>query len=306
MANETTYALFSDPLLAEQLATEMIMLLSDREQLPAHDALLYAGDLAGRGSATLKVSQLGLDGYELPASTAEGVAVANSLISTDKFTLTIGRFSKSYKPTDLVRMLSPDGSLNLAMLAQDAMLGRSYRLVDLVANVIDGYTAVVEDSGIDMTVEHHLAAKATLELAGAQGRPLAVYHSRQWADLMLDLQLNGGGAIVYNPANPALLAKFGNGYKGDLAGVDVFVTNRVPTANAGADRAGGMFVRGGVAWADATVSVEDPANQISLGGKVLLERARDAHAASTAFVSHTYLSAALGEDARGVSIITDA
>ena len=90
-------------------------------------------------------------------------------------------------------------------------------------------------------------------------------------------------------------------------GADVFTSTYVPTANSSADRAGGVFGRGAIVWADGTIVNDDPTGQsMVIGGKILFERARTAKSGLTAYVSHRYLGAAEGVDLCGVSIITDA
>ena len=119
---------------------------------------------------------------------------------------------------------------------------------------------------------------------------------------------NSGGAIQYDPMSAALIpTRGGLGFQGTLAGVDVFTSTRIPTANAGADRGGGMFGRGAVGFATGDITTDDPSGQsLVLGGKVLFERSRTAKSGLTAYVSHVYLGVSEMIDLAGVSIITDA
>ena len=66
-----------------------------------------------------------------------------------------------------------------------------------------------------------------------------------------------------------------------------------------------MFGISGVVWCDGDVSVEDPANQAVLAGKVLYERQRVVAGGTTKYASHRYLGVSKGNDSAGVSIITD-
>ena len=83
-------------------------------------------------------------------------------------------------------------------------------------------------------------------------------------------------------------------------------TTRVPTANAGADRAGGMFGGGAIIWADGTIPGEADPNQLMIGDKILFERVREGRAGLTAYVTRKFLGFSEGIDAAGASLITDA
>lgn len=307
MANETTYSSLSDTRLSEVLGAEYDLLLASRTALPNHPALLHGGSITGRGSNVIKRALYGLDGYDLPASTGDGTAVANTVLTDDSATVTVARYSKAYAPTDLAVGTDPFAALNPQRLAQDALVSSNQELVALVAALMGGFSTVVGSSGVNLTVENFLDAKAALDIADAEGRAIAMLHPRQWHDLLNDLALNTGGGIVYTPATEEMLRMRGNGYQGVFAGVDVWTSTRIPTANASADRAGGMFVRGAMQWADMETAplVTNPNEQLAVGN-VLFERARDAHAGATAWVTHTYLGVAEVQDGAGVAIITDA
>lgn len=306
MANETTYSVLSDSRTSEILTTEFVRLYAARDALPQHPALMYLGSVEGEGSLTKKVPQLGLDGYDLLASTGEIAEVGNTEITDGSVTVTVARYSKSYEPSDIARMTDAQGVLNPTRLAVDAAISASQTLVNLVAALMGGFSTVVGTSGSDMTVQNFLDAKRALQNANVDGELLAILHPQQWNDFIQDLALNSGGGVQYLPATAEQLARMGNGYKGKFAGVDVFTTTRVPTANAGADYAGGMFGRGAVAWADGIPPIDLPQQQFRIGDRVLFEIDRTARKALTGFVSHRYLGVSEVLDSGGVSIITDA
>jgi hypothetical protein len=132
-----------------------------------------------------------------------------------------------------------------------------------------------------------------------------VGHTQQLGDLRTAMSTVGGAIQWYLPSQQLLPIR-GGGYRGRYMGVDLFASPQVPTANAGADRAGGMFVRGAVLWADMSVEMDSDLNQIVIGNKVLFERARTAKSRLTDFVSSVYFGVSKGIDLLGVSVITDA
>jgi hypothetical protein len=308
VANEITFSSLTDATVSEVLTGDYLRLAASRAALPNHSGLYYAGSTSKRGGSTLKVPAFGLDAYDVPTgfTANENDAVSNTALTDDSYTITVARMSKAYEVSDLARFTDAHGILNAERFAQDAIVTRSQFLVQLIASLVGGFSDVKGTSGSDASVATHIAAKNALEARSIPGPYLAVYHSTQWNDIINDMYLNAGGAVQFDPASVEAQKVLGEGYKGRLAGVDVFVTNRVPTANAGADRAGGMFGRGAIGWADMAVESEDPINQLAIGGTLLFERDRTAREAETAFVMHTYLGASEFDDDSGVSIITDA
>lgn len=308
MANEILYSGLGDQRLAEVLNAEALLLLADRNWLGNHPALLNVGSVNTRGSLVIKTPAVGLMGYNaLNASGSEAASEANTALTDASYTVTVARQSLTREWSGSAMITDP-GILSPAVFAADAMGAYNARFTDMIAALPAGFSTSVGTSGVNMSLADFLAAKATLLAANADdGTPLlAMLHSVQYSDLIAELAQTSGGAVQFLQATADLVQARGAGYKGSFLGCDVFVSNRVPTANAGADRAGGMWTRGAVLWADGAVTVDDPTQQMSLGGKVLFERVRSGRTDLTAYVSHAYIGVAEGIDARGVGIVTDA
>jgi hypothetical protein len=305
MANETTFAALADSTQRETLTGTYEMLLADRNALPNHPALLQMPRANGLGSTTMRLPLLGVDGYDELAATNDGADVAATVITDEKIEVTIARYSKRYRPTDLARLVNADGSLSPQRWAQDAFVSNITKLTDLVANVVGTFTDTVGLSGTNLDIETLLAAKTALEIRNVPGPYLCKLHPQQFADIRLELATVSGGAVQWSPASQEMINVMGSGYVGNFAGIDIFVTSRVPTANAGADYAGGMFGRTGIAWGDGQPFVDDPAKQIAIPHG-LFELDRDAKAGVTEWVTHAYLGVSKGNDDAGVAIITDA
>lgn len=309
MASEILYSGLGDQRLTEVLSGFYLRSLADRVALQNHPALLYVGDFRGRGSTTVKIPQVGLDGYDLPAQTAEGASVANTALIDTSTTISVARYSKAYEASGLARLSDSTGILMdaAATFAQDALITQGVQLASLIANQTDGFTATVGTSGVDLDLAVHLSAVTTLEIAkAADGPMLALYHPRQWGDLRDEIALAVGGTVQYDPSTAASALRQGIGAKGSLLGVEVVTSSYVPTANAGADRAGAIFTAGAVVWGDASIAPEDDPLQMVIGGKILFEKDRTRRADLTAYIQHYYLGVAFGINARGVSVITDA
>jgi hypothetical protein len=306
----------TDQRVAESLSGEYLLLAADRNRLPNHPALYYAGDFAGGGfgltGSTRKIPILGLDGFDLPDPVAEGSSISPITVTDQQFTITVARQGKAYQPSDEVRFTDPLGVYNLAAFARDAMMSHDLRLTEMVAGVVGGFALTQTTTGVNLTVATFLAGVSDLEVGSqgtiSPGSAISLLHTRQSADLRESFALATAGAIQWLQSDESLAVK-GSGYQGRVFGVDVYASGHVPTANAGADRAGGMFVRGGVAWADMSPSA-DGADQRVIGGKILFERDRSGLAGITAYISASWKGVVRGYDTAphqlGVSVITDA
>lgn len=319
--NSNTYSSLSDLLTAEVLDPTVILLLAERNNIPRHPAIHMADPVDAIGSATRKVSHIGLQGYDLPAAIADGSTVALTALTDGSTTLTVTRYTKAYGWTDLAYMTLPDGRIDPEILAMDAIASMNARATDLICDVVDGFSTT---SGPGTGVDLDVASVMALIGAGAVGNLpgpafMGLLHGIQWSDLIVDggtsIGSAGGGTQNYSQQLAAMQELRGTGYVGSWLGVDWFRNNRVKTANAGADRAGALFARGGVigCLGNFTRGVEDPNNQVLVGGSsedgnagaLLFERSRDAFSGETAFVIHGYMAWAKGVEA-GITLISDA
>lgn len=307
-----TYSSLGDMMDSSVVSGDFLMLLADRAALPEHPALYYDGPVDGTGSSTSKVPHVGLDGYDLPDEVGDGADIVYKAITDSSSTVAVVRYSKGYERTDLVAMIEKGRiATGPAPLAMDAVMAMANRLTDLICDVIDGFAAQAgPGSGSDLTVAAVLATAGALRVNNVSGVGgfMGVIHGQQWSDLIVD----GGSALTggtqqYNPQLASLQVLRGSAYQETWLGIDWFISNRVKTANAGADRAGAVFGRGGVIWKDGRLSnvVEDPTNQAVIGGRVLFERDRAAKGGRTGYISHGYLGASKGTES-GITLISDA
>lgn len=309
----TAYAdVLTDQRVAEILNGAYMRLAADRNALPNHPALAYGGDFAGLGTMGRKVALVGIDGYDLATAVAEGASIVPQAVSDQQFSLTISRYGKAYEATDQVRFTDSLGVFNAAAFAADANTTRQLKLTDLIARLVGGFSRSVSNTGVDLSVANILTAITELEI-GSQasivpGQAMGVLHTQQMADFRSAWATSTSGGIQWL-VDPADLAVRGTGYRGNYFGVDWYASAYVPTANAGADRAGGIFLNGGIFWSDMSVQA-DSADEIVIGQKILFGRVRQNLSGVTAYSSQFYLGATRGYDTAphqmGVSIVSDA
>lgn len=318
MASTLFADILTDQRLSEIITQDYLLLAADRNALPNHPALYYAGDFAGSGAgvgatgSVRKVPILGLAGYDLPTTVAEGAAIVPQRVTDQQFTINVARGGKSYQPSDEVRFTDPLGVYNTAQFAADAMAAHMLRMTNGIAALVGGFGTSQSTTGVDLTVAVFLAAIADLERVSqgsfAPGEVMCVLHGQQVGDLRTSFGTATAGALQWAPVAQTMQVIRGNGYRTQLFGVDLFASAYVPSANAGADRAGGMFCKGGIAWADMTPTA-DTADQAVIGNKILFERSRDGAAGLTSYISASWQGFTRGYDTAphqmGVSIISD-
>jgi hypothetical protein len=307
MAGEILYSGLGDLRLAESLSTQFLLLLADRNWLGNHPALFDAGDVSGTGSTVVKIPQIGLDGYDAAAaSSGESGNSANVALTDASITVTVARQTFARETSGLAQITDP-GFLTSPTWANDAFGAMNARMTNMITALMSGFATSVGSTGVNFSLANLLAAKAALAANNAlDSQPLAILASVQMQDLMAEIATTSGGAAQFAQASQDLIAARGIGFQGSYLGMDFFSSNRVPTANAGADYAGGVFTRGAIVTAFGTPFVEDPSQQVAIGGRILFERDRTARTDLTAYVSHFYFGVAEGQDLRGVAIVTDA
>jgi hypothetical protein len=293
--------------VAAVLAQEIQLKLADRASLHNHPSIVNFGSMAGRGSAALQVPILGLDGSDLLASAADGAVVANTTLTAAAATLTIGRYALRYDLTDLGGAITDSIGLNAQRLAESMVGSTLMAFQNALCDTIDGFTATAGSTGVDMSVDDFYSAQFALTLASVSGPYIAVLHPRQLADFQSSLRAEYG-ATQFVMATQDMLNIKGQGFAGTFNGVEIYSSSKVPTANAGADRAGAMFGYGAVGYVEGSpfpivgaAGVVTPA-----GSPVVVEFDRIVGGGTTSILASYYLGIGKLQDGMGVSIITDA
>jgi len=307
MANEILFAdLSGSARLAAILAKEIELTLADRASLHKHASIKFMGNIVGSGSNVIQTPIVGLDGYDTMSSPADGAAVSNTALTETNANITVARRALQYSISDLASLTDSVG-LNVQRLAQSMVGSAQMTFQSLLCDVTDGFTSTVGTSGVDMTVDDFFSAQFTLTLASVPGPYICILHPRQLADLQSSLRAEAG-PNQYVAATQDMLNIKGQGFSGMFNGVDIFVSSKVPTANAGADRAAGMFGYGAVGYAEGSPFAITGAGGIvaPAGTPIVVEFERDASSALTKIIGNYYVGVAKLQDSMGVSIITDA
>jgi hypothetical protein len=307
MAGEDDFGSLANQRTPEDLHNDALLLAADRSNLQNHPALIYVGDFAGSGTLQRKVSHVGLFGFDLPAVVAEGATIPNTQMTDGATVISVQRRGLSRAPTDEARFTDSLGFQQPRTIADDAFASHNLALTRSIAELQGGWVNGVTTSGVDLTTATVLAAYTLLEVSSlltiGPGDAMGILHPVQWGDFRDDLTLAIGGSLQYN-VTPELRRLRGVGFISQFLGVDWFSSSYIPTANAGADRAGGIFVRSGIIWADMSPQTDGPDQMIL--GKTLVERDRQAPAGISAYPSASWHGVSRALDTHGKRIVTDA
>lgn len=306
MADEVSYADAGDLTLAEALMVGLELLAGDRSSLPAHPAIMDAGDLGGMSSAVLKRSLVGF-GLDEMSAVSEGSGSSNTPLQDGNYSITLGRRQLQRDVSGLLRAVLSHAQLrDIGAWLMDFDMARR-RAVDRALCVAgSGFSATSGSTGTPLTVSTFESARNALDQAGVPGPYIFVGYGRQIGDLKQSLQSVGGMRQLIEPDQQAL-DTYGQSYKGKILGVDCWGVPYVPTANAGADSAGFMCGAGALAHGFARsvpVEGENTTRIMAEGGRIEVEISRNASTDQTLMVGRSYFGVARTQQGLGRRVIS--
>lgn len=309
MANETSYATLVSN------GGRLSSILSDMWHENLYDptdlrALMVYRPMVAGPSATMSTPSVSSFGAAAAASSEISGGASNTLLSTGKFDLTVARYLKKLQPTDLFAMTSQGSAINLELLFAQLTKTVGLTMTDLLCALFPSVASNVGTSGVNMSVQDWFSAAFALNLQSNGGRIAAVLHGQQFNDFQDSLR-GETGPLQWVDATAEMLMLRGSGYKGSFMGVEVWQSDSVPTANAGADRQGCMFSQGafGYTFGDVRPIVAqmiNPADILVQTPELFIERSRDAANGMTSLLLNIYPGVVEQEDLRAVTITTDA
>ena len=201
-------------------------------------ALLDFHDLAGMASKAVQIPKA--DKFTA-AAVAEGTELTNTTLTSTSVTMTSSEVGIQATITDVLEV----SDIPAAHGARLKQLGRAMgdKLDVDVCALFGGFGTGVGATGVNISLSVLLDAIYNLEVNDASdlGSIVGVFHPRQSADIRTELEADAASIYVQREGQPLRQSK--NGFFGSWFGLDIFQTTNVPTANAAADRAGGIFVR---------------------------------------------------------------
>lgn len=310
MANIDFAALSGNARVAAVLHKMIEMKLADRAELYKAPQFLNFGTLNGSGSSALQVPVVGLAGTDLMAAVGDGSSVSNTSITASAATITIARQALRYDITDLATATDPLASgmgVGVEGLANSMALAFGMRLTQMITALSSGLSQSVGSTGVAMTVSTFFDAIYKLQLQSNDGTFAAVLAPQQINHLINSLRSETGPG-QYVAATQDQIAAKGQGFRGNLFGVDLYVSSTVPTANAGADRLGMMVSTGCIGYATGTPAPIQGAGGIIIpaGSQVVVELERSAASGLTTVVGSAFAGVAEVQDLKGVGVLSKA
>jgi len=304
MANEVTYTGSGANLAAAEVFNTLLWEnLVDKTDI--RSLFLKLGDLGGSGSDTLETGTVSYDDPMTAANADETTATDNTALGNGNVTCTVAKQIISYGLSD--KFMITGGAVDFARLAAACADAYILRVTDMLCGLIDNFATISGTTTVDLTVDDWFDAMFNLEQNVVPGPYSSILFPTQYTDLQASLR-SEGGSVSFMPATAEQLSLRGPGFKGSYLGVDVWTSDSVVTANAGADSAGCMMGMGAIGYAEASAKSQMPgsiAASIPAGSPVYAEFARTADPGISRIVAHAFVGVIEVEDLRGVSIITD-
>ena len=226
--NDTVYsAIIADMVLDALMATVVT------------PPLLRNFDLSNQPSLSVDVPKA--DSFTA-AAVAEGTELTNTALTTAKVTGTAAEVGIMATVTDVLEV----SDIPAAHGARLKQLGRAIADkidVDITA-LFASFSNTVGSTTVDLSLANLLEAIYTLEAANAPKPYVGVFHPVQISDMRVALETNANSPFQsqgIRAGTNELGPTPGPGYAGEWFGLPIYFSTNVPTANASADRAGGIF-----------------------------------------------------------------
>lgn len=292
--------------LAFMIEAEVRQQLADMASIRQY--IDFAGDITGSGSDTLKLRLASWGAKQPFASIGEAAEASATSLSYSTASITIGRSALRYDISDLAVMTGLGRDLDPFLLGESMAMSAEARIMELITATFSSASSSVGTTTVDMDVDDFLDAVYQLELTNNNAPFLCCLHPVQFTDLQRSLRSENNNFMAFQAPTAEISKIKGQGYAGSYMGVDIFKSDKCPTANAGEDRVGLMWGRGGLAYGIGTPAplMAAGAEMRPAGTPVVVSFQRDESKALTEIVGHLYCGAALVEDDRTVKIVTDA
>lgn len=300
MANEVTYAASGDARVAEILHGDLHTILADYTDLST--LVPVRRDLTGSGSSTIKIPRVDWD--NAMASVAEGSSTSNTAITFSSVTGSVARQALQRQVSDLYELTGSLPEAGLMGIAQSFALAAILRKTDMICGLFSTVSSTVGTTTVPMTVDTAFSALFSLQNNSVpmEGAAMVLYPV-QYSNFQNSLR-GEMGAASYSPETLAALRAQGPGKKVPWNGIDIYVSDSVPTANAGADSNGCLFVPRAFGAVTAKQNVVIGGTVVYPNAEVRVLFSRDDSGALTKEIGDMFYGVFEQEDSLAVGIIS--
>jgi len=305
MANEISVAsMLSDGVLSAFIVSEYMARNARPDDI--RGVLERSEILDGSGSNSQRVA-LYDDDFTFNATTSEIVGgVGNADPDWGHFSLTPARRLLPFQRTDLASATAQGMDPSMFVTLMVNATGKT--VTEMACAAAAAATQEVGDGTGPMTLDLLMQAKGQLEDTNTPSPHNCVMTSKAYTELVESLR-GETGTLSWQPATAAVVEAKGPFYKGEVAGIGIWVTNRVDTSDAGAVAQNFMFGKNGISYGERNTAalmadaVESGARVIDLG-TMYVEWKRDADNGMTTLIGNYYPAVSLVEDLAVVRVQT--
>ena len=267
-------------------------------------ALDFAGSVNGALTDTGRVRFWEGGGADTFSSPAEGFAQPETAIVDSSVTIQVVRHALVRNISDLADLTGSAGDISPESLAADAVLGNERTFTNDFMTALASAATDVGTSGADMVHDDFADAIYVLEVADNPNGPVfCALAGRQLADWQESLRAEGG-ALHLMPAVGDMLRFKGQGFSGEMLGVQVWKFSHV--VDDSTDFQGGMWTGGAFAYKIGIPNMPRGGSGIAVRmDELMIEYTRTANAALTEVAANSWYGISLLEQARVVGIVTD-
>ena len=260
------------------------------------------------GSSSARTGLFDDDFTFASASSEVSGGASNSDPDWGYFGLIPARKLLKFQLTDLMTGTRGPNGADPALFVGIMLRATGKTITDMVCAAAAAATEEVGDSAQPMSVDFIMDAKTQLSETSTPGPYHVVMTARAFGELQESAR-GEHGALSWQEATAEVINATGGTYKGTIAGVNVWVTDKVDTTDAGATAQNFMFGGGAFAYTEAPVAafMADAlaANAAILDlGALAVELDRDAENGLTALIGNYYPAVALIQDLAVVRIET--
>ena len=289
--------------LDQGLRVSLIDMASIR-QVPG-GALDYLGTVNGALSDTGLVRFWEGGGADTFALTlAEDTTQAETAIVDSSVAVAVVRHALVRNIGDLADLTGSAGDISPESLAADAVLGNERTFTNSFMTALATAATDVGTSGSDMVHDDFADALYTLEIADNPSGPVfCALAGRSLADWQESLRAEGG-ALHLLPATGDMLRFKGQGFAGEMLGVQVWKFSHVVDDTT--DFQNGMWTAGAFGYKIGIPNNPRGGSAVAVRmDELMVEYQRDADQALTKIAANSWYGVSLLEQARVVGIVTD-
>lgn len=300
-----TNGLIQDFQYAQGIIDEIV---ADKFSIRTTPALMAVGDVAQRGTDTLRKRRAGL-GYSLSfASKTEQESTSASTFDTEVIDVAVGRYAMALELTYTAEMVGDIALTDAMFLANTTVDSFEGTFMDVLADTIMGFTTDKGTSGAAATIDDVFDVKFYfLENSTGliEGDIYFMLHGHQLAQIENSLRAEAG-AFQYRQDVQGFLDMQRQGFKGQLLGMNFFASNRVNSS--GGNRHGAAWVPGALGYAFGTPTAVmgsyqsvKPANL-----PIIIEFVEAPATATRTIVANAWFGQGITYDLKGVGFVTTA